>query len=133
MPLTGPIGGIRRSPSVPHGSGDDDGDGEDAGRIVGFACVGPARDDDPDRAGAELQVLYVLPEWWRRGVGAPLLARCGDELRRWDERAATLWVLADNLDAQRFYDRHGWRPDGGERHDRDQPRVRPRVRYRREW
>lgn len=30
---------------------------------------------------------------------------------------ASLWVLEDNPRARRFYEREGWRPDGGRREE----------------
>ncbi|MGB8650282.1 MAG: GNAT family N-acetyltransferase [Mycobacteriales bacterium] len=70
---------------------------------VGMAAHGPCRDDD--RSGEpELYALYVLPPAWRTGVGAALLAACGD--------VASLWVLEANARARGFYARHRFRPDG---------------------
>jgi GNAT superfamily N-acetyltransferase len=57
-------------------------------------------------------VLYVLPEQWRRGVGATLMQAGMQELRDLGMREAILWVLRDNLRARRFYEQLGWTPDG---------------------
>src|SRR5665647_2534594 len=43
--------------------------GELEGQIVGFACVGPSRDDDTDRATGELWGLYLDPAPWGVGHG----------------------------------------------------------------
>jgi GNAT superfamily N-acetyltransferase len=67
---------------------------EDAGRIVGFVAF--------DRR--QLHALYVLSAYWGQGVGRRLLAAAGP--------VQELWVLRDNARARRFYERHGWRPDG---------------------
>lgn len=36
-----------------------------------------------------------------------------DSLRALGMRGAILWVLESNARARRFYERAGWRPDGG--------------------
>ena len=69
---------------------------------VGMASYGPSRDDDRD--GLELYALYVLPERWGTGLGHDLLGRTGD--------VRSLWVLEGNARARRFYEAHGFRPDG---------------------
>lgn len=74
----------------------------DEGRVVGMAFHGPCRDDD--RWGEpELYALYVLPSHWGTGAGQRLL----DAARP----VTSLWVLADNARARRFYARNGFRPD----------------------
>ena len=86
------------------------------GAVVGFASVGPSRDPDATAATGELWALYSHPESWGLGVGSALLAAASDELRRLGlARHATLWVLTGNDRARRFYERHGWRPDGEHR------------------
>ena len=56
--------------------------------------------------------LYVDPGSWGRGVGRLLMAEARDGLRRAGFTGATLWVLAGNDRAQRFYRADGWEPDG---------------------
>lgn len=82
---------------------------EDDGQVVGFVAF-----DD-----RELHALYVLPASWGRGVGRRLLAVAGP--------VRELWVLRDNARARRFYERHGWRPDGAEA----TPAGAVELRYRR--
>lgn len=75
--------------------------------LVGFACAGPGRDNDVDTE-LELKALYVRAAWWGTGVGYVLFEQAvGD-------RAAYLWVLANNQRAIRFYERQGFRLDGVE-------------------
>jgi GNAT superfamily N-acetyltransferase len=55
----------------------------------------------------ELHALYVLPDYWNRGIGRRLLeAAVG---------VSELWVLHDNFRARRFYEGHAWRADGMQR------------------
>jgi GNAT superfamily N-acetyltransferase len=86
---------------------------EEAGTVVGFAAVAPSEDPDAEdgRVG-ELRTLYLCPEAWGRGSGARLLDRAVAELEAAGFTRASLWVLHSNDRARRFYERHGWRPDG---------------------
>jgi ribosomal protein S18 acetylase RimI-like enzyme len=65
------------------------------GRIVGYAALG----------GGMLTHLYVEPGSQRRGLGTALLA--------WIKAAVpggfSLWTFQPNLEAIRFYERHGFR------------------------
>jgi GNAT superfamily N-acetyltransferase len=82
-------------------------------RVVGFASVGPSRDE---RDIGELYALYVEPESWSTGAGRALIETAEARLlQEYDE--ATLWVLDDNPRARRFYERAGWAPDGAEKSD----------------
>ncbi len=80
---------------------------EDSEGLIGFASIGPARDNDMDDT-LELWALYVRASYWGTGVGYALFEiAVGD-------RAAYLWVLAGNERAIRFYERQGFRLDGTE-------------------
>jgi ribosomal protein S18 acetylase RimI-like enzyme len=94
--------------------------------VVGFACVGPSRDED--RVG-ELYAIYVHPERWREGVGRALIERAEEHLAA-DYDQATLWVLAANPRARRFYERAGWRADGAGKEYERWGIAAPEVRYR---
>jgi GNAT superfamily N-acetyltransferase len=59
-----------------------------------------------------IYLLYVLPEYWGRGVGTALMRAAIDELRDLGMRDAALWVLRDNQPARRFYESLGWHRDG---------------------
>jgi GNAT superfamily N-acetyltransferase len=76
-----------------------DGDGR------GFALVG----------GGELYRLYVCESAWGTGVGEELHAAALDALRELGASSASLWCLAENARARRFYEGRGWRADGRER------------------
>jgi GNAT superfamily N-acetyltransferase len=83
-------------------------------RVVGMANVGPARDDDLDpSATGEIRAMYADPAAWSTGVGAALMRAALDHLGAGGFTAVTLWVLEDNERARRFYERWGFRADGG--------------------
>lgn len=103
-------------------------------RIIGFASIGPSRDDDAEPNTQELRGIYLHPDHWGAGHGHTLHAQA---LSRWRSTGstataeATLWVLAGNKRARRFYEQHGWIADGAEKTDwRGDIRL-DEVRYRR--
>jgi GNAT superfamily N-acetyltransferase len=103
------------------------------GHIIGFASVGPCRDDDAEAGTQELWGIYLHPDCWGAGHGHVLHAHALAALRANASSStaeATLWVLDGNQRARRFYERHGWSPDGAEKTDwRGDVRL-DEVRYR---
>ncbi|MEO6822401.1 MAG: GNAT family N-acetyltransferase [Candidatus Nanopelagicales bacterium] len=73
--------------------------------VLGFASIGPARDDDRQWPGAwELYAIYLLPEHWHRGWGRALTRQALDDLPP-DVVDVSLWVLSENEAARAFYER----------------------------
>ncbi|HEU4658968.1 MAG TPA: GNAT family N-acetyltransferase [Capillimicrobium sp.] len=81
------------------------------GAIAGWVTVGRPRDPDAREGDGELYALYVDPERIGTGDGRVLEEHGVARLRALGYRAATLWVLAPNDRARRFYARRGWEPD----------------------
>jgi GNAT superfamily N-acetyltransferase len=101
---------------------------ERGGHVVGFASVGPSRDE----AGVgELYAIYVDPDSWSTGAAPVLLERAEAELRR-EYMRATLWVLEDNPRARSFYERAGWRTDGARKAEERWGVRAPEIRYRKQ-
>ena len=69
-------------------------------------------------AVAEIAAIYILPQHWRKGAGRALCDRALAEARGRDYKAVTLWVLASNDDARRFYETMGFSLDGAAKADR---------------
>jgi L-amino acid N-acyltransferase YncA len=101
------------------------------GVVVGFASVGPSRDEDAHPADGELHAIYVDPPEWDSGVGRALMDRAVAELRRLGYRQAILWVLEPNRRARRFYEIAGWAADGGRKIEEQAGVEFREVRYRR--
>ena len=59
-----------------------------------------------------LDGLYVLPEWWSRGVGRALHDHVLEHLRAAGSKECRLWALEHNARARGFYERLGWHEDG---------------------
>ena len=85
---------------------------EEAGRIVGFASVGPVEDGAGPEETSELFAIYVAPDVAGTGLGRSLLDRATETMQMSGSRRAVLWVLADNARARRFYDAAGWELNG---------------------
>lgn len=91
---------------------------EREGAIFAFIFVAPSRDGDADRARiGEVSALYVLPEFWRDGVGTALLEEGLRFLAGRGHGEATLWVLAVNARACAFYEARNFARDGAHKHD----------------
>ncbi len=103
---------------------------EEGGQVVGFAVTGPSQDADADHRTGELYAVYLDPDRFGRGIGKRLCDHALADLRERGFRVATLWVLATNERARRFYEREGWRADGLTTHERVDCELRPTVRYR---
>lgn len=93
---------------------------EEDGVVAGFAAYGDGR----------LYALYLLPEYWGRGLGRALHDRVVEGL---SGDSAILWVLATNERAKDFYVRQGWVADGASQTETiDDGRVTlEELRYRR--
>src|SRR3954470_8907383 len=98
------------------------------GVVVGFASVGPSRDE---RGIGELYAIYVDPGAWSTGAGRVLIEQSEVQLRV-DFDEATLWVLEDNPRARSFYEAAGWSPDGARKTEKRWGVRAPEVRYRKE-
>jgi ribosomal protein S18 acetylase RimI-like enzyme len=87
---------------------------QDGIAVIGFCSYGPTRDNDAAGA-AEIYAVYVHPDTWRRGAGRRLCERAALAAAERGHDAITLWVVKGNERACRFYERIGFRPDGGAR------------------
>ncbi len=79
---------------------------ETEGQVVGWAVGGPNREPEADYAG-ELYAIYLLPDHQRRGVGLELTVAIARWLVEQAMGSMILWVLAENHQARRFYERLG--------------------------
>lgn len=75
------------------------------GEIAAGAYLRPTPDGE-----AELASLYVDPVRRGQGLGAALLVA---GFGRMPQPEQVLWVLEQNTPARRFYEGHGFAPDGG--------------------
>jgi ribosomal protein S18 acetylase RimI-like enzyme len=110
---------------------------DDDGRIVGYAMLVPGIIDDLDvqravwvRPTVELSKMYVLPNSHGAGVSAVLMQSALTHANQMAAKSVWLGVNQQNLRAQRFYAKHGFRINGtrmfrvGERIENDYVMVR---------
>jgi ribosomal protein S18 acetylase RimI-like enzyme len=76
--------------------------------IVGYAGLGPERDEAAPAGTGELYALFVHPDWWGTGAGHALTAAALADLRAAGCTQVWLWVLEANKRARAFYQRYGF-------------------------
>ncbi|WP_099039593.1 GNAT family N-acetyltransferase [Mycobacterium neglectum] len=88
-------------------------------RIVGYAMLIRGLPDDEDvqravtaRPAIELSKMYVLPDSHGAGVSSALMTAVLDEARAIGAHIVWLGVNQQNLRAQRFYRKHGFKING---------------------
>ena len=84
---------------------------KDGDKVVGFVSYGEYRGEDLENAG-EIYAIYVLEDYWGKGVGARLVETALENLK--DFQIVALWVFKDNLRARKFYEKCGFKADGKE-------------------
>lgn len=80
------------------------------GEAVAYLKVGPNSlpCDPPKPAALELSRLYVLPKYWRKGIGRKLIDICFDYARINGFNEIVLSVWQENHDGQRLYRSYGF-------------------------
>ncbi len=63
-------------------------------------------------SGGEIQSLYVLPEYWSKGVGSALFREAVKVLKNRGFNTVTLWVQQGNDRARNFFEQMGMAPAG---------------------
>ncbi|MCW5658443.1 MAG: GNAT family N-acetyltransferase [Burkholderiaceae bacterium] len=79
-----------------------------AGQVVGFVAFGASRDEGAPAGRAEVFAIYVKPGSWSAGVGQQLLPAALQQLRAEGYQSVSLWVIAGNERAIKFYERAGF-------------------------
>lgn len=82
---------------------------KDGDNVIGFAAYGKYRDDSLPGHG-EVYAIYVLKDYYGKGVGYDLMNAAFDRLSEYSKIA--VWVLKGNERAIKFYERFGFRFDG---------------------
>lgn len=77
----------------------------------GACCIGVSRDSNQPESG-EVVAIYLLEEYWGRGIGRALMRAALDEIKAMGFESVSLWVLERNTRARRFYEKCGLLPDG---------------------
>ncbi len=87
---------------------------ETAGELLGFCAHGPGQATRASLTSIwEIYGLHVLPQRRGRGIGSVLFGEAVRSACQADAQVLTLWVVATNAPARRFYEGKGMQPDGG--------------------
>jgi ribosomal protein S18 acetylase RimI-like enzyme len=86
--------------------------GED-GALAGWVALGDCRDAGAPATRGEVWAIYVDPARWGQGAGRLLWQYARARLIAQGRTEASLWVLAANQRAIRFYAAQGFVPDPG--------------------
>ena len=81
-----------------------------ADHVIGFVGFGDCGKEASDTG--EIFALYILSEYYGKGVGRQLMEAALQQLREYPQ--ICLWVLKENKRAIRFYQKYGFCPDGEE-------------------
>ncbi len=74
---------------------------------AGCTAYGKSRDEKhPD--WAEIVSIYLRPEVYRKGYGTVLLQAALKDLKAQGYSTCSLWVLRENSNARRFYEKNGF-------------------------
>jgi GNAT superfamily N-acetyltransferase len=73
-----------------------------------------ARDDIEERGELEIDIwrIYLLPEYWGRNIGIDLIDWGMKELKSKGYIKVALWVVEENVQARKFYEKYGFVHDG---------------------
>lgn len=85
---------------------------EENGVVVGWAALGPSREEDREPQDGELLALYATPDRLGTGIGKALMQQTLVAAQERSFRRLVLWVIAANKRARRFYELGGFVPDG---------------------
>jgi GNAT superfamily N-acetyltransferase len=99
------------------------------GACAGLAASGPSRDPGAHDDTGEVYAIYLEEPLAGTGLGTDLLRSAVGWLAEQGFARATLWVLAGNARARRFYEREGWTPDGAEKSEPREDFTMDEVRY----
>jgi ribosomal protein S18 acetylase RimI-like enzyme len=77
------------------------------GVMLGWLAVGRSRDVQASAGSAEIWAFYVAPDHWSNGVGQALWAKAMEHLEKSHFQHVSLWVIAPNARARRFYEAVG--------------------------
>lgn len=84
---------------------------KDDGVFVATLSIVQARDGKYHGYG-EIVSIYVLPEYFNKGYGKFLFKQMIEKLQSMGLNKICLWVLEENLNARRFYEKNGFVPNG---------------------
>jgi GNAT superfamily N-acetyltransferase len=84
-------------------------------RTVGCMVLKACSDDDLQKHSGEITAIYLLQNHRGIGIGKTILKWGIGKLKDFGCSKVAIWVLRENLNAIRFYEKQGFVRDGAER------------------
>lgn len=78
---------------------------------MGIMKIAPCQDNDLNEDFYELHYVYLHPNYFRMGIGTKSLEFAFDIARKLNKKYMTVWVLADNINSIKFYEKCGFTKD----------------------
>ena len=78
---------------------------------AGLISFGECRYGNNDKSWIEIWRVYLTPKFWGSGVAKELMEWGINEILKENFRNIELWVLEDNIRAQKFYEKVGFKHD----------------------
>ena len=100
------------------------------GVVVGTVTFGKGRED---ASLAEIQSIYVLPDFWDKGQGSALFRAVVERAKAQGYPGLYVWTLEGNLRAKAFYEHMGMTATGETREFEIAGSYLPEVRYLMKW
>lgn len=82
------------------------------GKTVGIMKVDAPQDNDADDTFYELHYIYLHPDYFRMGIGTQAMDFAFEKARNLGKKIMTVWVLEDNVNSVKFYEKCGFVADG---------------------
>ena len=81
-------------------------------KTIGIMRVAPSMDADALDNWYELQFIYLHPHYYRQGIGTQAMAFACDIARSLNKKTMVVWVLEENINSTKFYEKCGFLADG---------------------
>lgn len=82
------------------------------GKTVGIMRLDRAADDDLTDDYYEVYYIYLHPDYFRQGIGAKAMDFAVEKARALGKKFIALWVLSENTNSVKFYEKCGFVHDG---------------------
>jgi len=82
------------------------------GNVVGIMKVALPQDEDVTNNTYELHYIYLHPNYFRMGIGTQAMEFAYTIARGLNKTIMTVWVLSENINSIKFYEKCGFTPDG---------------------
>ncbi len=81
------------------------------GQVVGFSATGPCHDEGSSSTAFKVLAIYLSPPHWSMGIGRELWLALREVMIARGARSVSLWVIANNERAIKFYTAAGFVPE----------------------